>query len=333
MLFYDDLSFCMQVDILHPYISLEWTPCRRLPIGMRDLQAVWLQNKVYAGGGMSYRRDAARLYIYTPTTNTWCDINTPVSWFALIIYHFRLVLVGGREYVGEWRDGPVTNKLWTLTEHDQWIHTLPPMIKCHYLASAVEFANNILVAGGKDDGGRITNIVEVYNGHHWAIAQPLPQPCCLMKSTVLNGQWYLMGGLKQEFNVYHASLDSLVASCQASGTFQPYIWKRLSYDSGANEHSSTHSAYCSAAVLGKRLIAIGGEDYKSPVSSIHAYSPYTQSWVHVGDIPVRLGSVCTIGLPTRELMVIGGGEPDGSWSACVYKASLNGNGNCLPCLH
>ena len=110
----------MQVDILHPYAELKWRECTRLPVGMSNAQAVWLWDKLYVGGGGTSEsvRDAARLYIYTPTTDTWSHINTRVSWFALITYHSQLVLVGGGNFVGEERYGPVTNKLWTLTEHD-----------------------------------------------------------------------------------------------------------------------------------------------------------------------------------------------------------------------
>ena len=310
-----------QVDILHPYAELKWRECRRLPVGMRDAQAVWLGDKLYVGGGWTPGsiRDAARLYIYSPTTDTWSHINTPVYWFALITYHSQLVLVGGREYVGEETVGPVTNKLWILTEHDQWRETLPPMTTKRQYASAVEFADNILVAGGWIDGGRYIDIVEVYNGHHWAKAQCLPKPCYWMKSTVLNGHWYLMGGGGQGKEVYYASLDSLVASCQPSEKPLPSVWKRLP---DVPHHCS------STAVFGNRLIAVGGGYPLS--SSIHAYSPYNQSWVHVGDMPVGIRSTCTAVLPTGELMVIGG-ESDTSRELCVYKTSLIGN-MCSYCM-
>ena len=47
---------------------------------MHDAQAVWLGDKLYVGGGQTSgsRRDAARLYIHTPTTDTWSHIDTPV---------------------------------------------------------------------------------------------------------------------------------------------------------------------------------------------------------------------------------------------------------------
>ena len=281
---------------------------------MDDAQAVWLGNKLYVGGGKTSGRirDDARLYTYTPTTDTWSESNTPVFCFALVTYHSQLVLVGGWEYVSEWRGGPVTNKLWTLTEHDQWRETLPPMTTKQYSASAVEFADNIIVAGGRDDKEGSIDIVEVYNGHHWTKAQCLPKPNYDMKSTVLNGHWYLMGGRwRQGKEVYYASLDSLIASSQPIEKPLPSVWKRL---------SDAPHPYSSTAVFGNRLIAVS-----SSSSSIHAYSPHTQSWVHVGDMPVGLCSTCTAVLPTGELMVIGGRSGTSMKESYVYKTSLNGN--------
>ena len=285
-------------------------------MGMSDAQAVWLGDKLYVGGGWrpGSRREYASLYIHTPTTDTWSHIDTPVLWFALITYHSQLVLVGGREFIGEDRAGPVTNELWTLTEYNQWREILPVMTKEHCHASAVEFAGNILVAGGKDDKGRNIDIVEVYNGHHWAEAQCLPKPCYHMKSTVLNGHWYLMGGMGQGEEVYYASLDSLVASCRPSEKPLPSVWKRL--PDVPHENSST-------AVFGNRLIAVGG-GYQSSSSSIHAYFPHTKSWVHVGNMPLGLRYSCTAVLPAGDLMVIGGLSDT---FIRVHRASLKFNGN------
>ena len=284
---------------------------------VHDAQAVWLGDKLYVGGGWisGSRSDKARLYIHSPTTDTWSHIDTPVYYFALITYHSQLVLVGGREFISEYEDGLVTNKLWTLSEDDQWREILPPMAIKRPLPSAVEFTDNILVAGGEDDKGRNIDTVEVYHDHHWTEVQCLPQPCHDMKSTVLNGHWYLMGGKGQGKEVYYASLDSLVASCRPSEKPLPFVWKRLP--------DVLHKLSCTA-VFGNRLVAIGGR-YQLPSSSIHAYSPHTQSWVQVGDMPIRLSSACTAVLPTGDLIVIGWNGT--SRESYVHKASLKFNGN------
>ena len=234
-------------------------------------------------------RADASLYIYTPATDTWTTLDTPVYLFALTTYHSQLVLVGGREYVAEYIHvyGPPTNKLWTLSEAGEWQETLPPMpTPCGIGASAVSHGDHLLVIS--DDYHN--NKVYVYNGHHWASAQHPPQRLAFIKSTVLNGHWYLMGGVEQliplfslKTCVYSASLDSLLASCQPSETSQPsFVWKTL---------TDVPSGYCYPVVFGNRLVAVGGRESPSTTTSLHAYSSLTQSWVHIGDAPVSYSDI------------------------------------------
>ena len=282
----------VQGDILSPLTSLEWQKCSRPPESLLNAQVVCLEDKLYLG---SYK-----LYIYTPTTDTWAIKDTPVRYFALVVYHSQLVLVGGLMTV----DGSVTNKLWTLNRHNQLKETLPPMTVRRSWASAVEYSNNIIVAGGRtrDDRERDIDIVEVYNGHHWAKAQSLPIACWQMNSAILNGHWYLAGGVGLEDKVYYASLESLIASCQPSERQLPSVWSRL---------TDVPHQYCILAVFGNRLVAIGYH-----TSPIHAYSPYSQLWVHVGDKPSGDSAQAAAVLPSGDLMV--------TEHNTLYRGMLNG---------
>ena len=266
-----------------------------------DAHAVWLKDKVYVGGEWTSGsfRDAARLYIYTPTTDTWdTPIDTPVYYFALTTYHSQLVLVGGYEYVSENDKGEPTNKLWTLSEHGQWQETLPPMPASCIGASAVSHGDHLLVISRDYHN----NKAYVYNGHHWTSAQHPSRLLYNIRSTIFNGHLYLIGRegkalLPQETNVYSASLDSLLASCQPSETSQPSsVWKRL---------PDVPRGYCYPAVFGNRLIAVGRGEFLTATTSLHAYSSFTQSWVHMGDAPVPSSDLAIV-LPSNELMVVGG---------------------------
>ena len=243
------------------------------------------------------RRANARLYIYTPATDTWTTLKTPVIHFGLTTYHSQLVLIGGREYVSEYVDGPLSSKLWILSEDGQWQETVPPMPTPCGHGSAVSHEDHLLVIS---DEYTQNEKVYVYNGHHWAGAQHPPQRLSSIRSTIFNGHWYLMGGeyySSQTTCVYYASLDSLLASCQPSETTQPSsVWKRL---------TDVPSGYCCPAVFGNRLVAVG---YGSPSSttSLHAYS-FNKSWVHIGDTPVTSTYYtipCAVVLPSNELMIM-----------------------------
>ena len=113
-----------------------------------------------------------------------------------------------------------------------------------------------------------------------------------MKSTVLNAHWYLMGGYvnKERRSIMPHWTHFSVASCQPSEKPLPSVWKRFPIV----PHNSS-----SAAVFGNRLIAIGGGYI--PTSSIHACSPHTQSWVHVGDMPIGLCSTLYCSPPHRRV--------------------------------
>ena len=286
-----------EVDILHPLTSLEWRECRKPPVTFgSNTQSVCLNGKVYvsgaAGGWPSLNeRAAARLYIYTPATDTWDTMDTPVYDFALTTYHSQLVLVGGREYVGEDSDGRPSNKVWTLGEDGQWQITLPTLERSCINVSAASHGDHLFVIHSLLLG------VYIYNGHYWATAQCPPTSTGFaflslglvpfIRSTIIDGCWYLM---RSDGMVRYASLDSLIASSGPSQTPQSSsVWKRL---------PNTPVEGCSLAEFGNRLIAVGSG------RSMYGFSPVTQSWVEVEDV-ARISTVpCAIVLPSNELMVV-----------------------------
>ena len=166
------------------------------------------------------------------------------------------------------------------------------------------------------DSGELST-VEVYDSrlHQWAEAENLPMACTFMKSTVHEGNWYLMGGIGQGQEVFCASLDSLIASTRSERTGTS-VWRRL--PEVPHEWSST-------ATLGNCLISIGGEssDNSTLSSAIHAYSPSTRSWVYVGDIPDPCSLTCSVVLPTGDLMMMGGWTNGGCVDR-VFRATIKG---------
>ena len=119
----------------------------------------------------------------------------------------------------------------------QKIH-IPPMPTPRVPASAVGYGQQLIVAGGESSvHGNAINTVVVYSGQQWVEADPLPCGYRLMKSTVLNGSWYLtviryhsMGpiaggaGNNSILSVNLQLLTDRAASPQRDG---PSPWKKL----------------------------------------------------------------------------------------------------------
>ena len=250
-------------------------------------QAVCLQDKLYVGSD--------KLYIYTPTTDLWEIENTPVCYFALVVYQSQVVLVGGRKTDGS---RSVTNNLLTLDRRNNLREKIHPMEIKRQHASALSSSNRILVGGGCDDKWKPTDTVEVYNGRHWSKAESLPIAYYPMKSAILDEYWYLAGIDGQKSVIYYGSVESVVASCQPIGRRDvvPSVWKRLD--------NIPHDPSC-LLVFGNRLVTIGSSLHRG----ILAYSPYSHSWGHITCNFCEMNDQLAIvnvaaALPAGDLMVV-----------------------------
>ena len=148
-----------------------------------------------------------------------------------------------------------------------------------------------------------------------------------MKSTLHNGEWYLMGGVGQGKSVFCASVDSLIATAGSSEGEGGSVWKTL---------PEAPFEFSDIAMYGNLLLAIGGaiegRDSLTPQSAIYGFITGTQSWVHIGNLPVAIESTCSIVLPSSELLVVGGQSESGIFSSSVFKATLRGT-NCTYSVH
>ena len=290
--------------------SFEWKRCHsiKVPSGLIDMenaQTVCLEDKVYIGGGKTKnRKDAAKLYIYTPANDTWDIKDTPVYYYALTVYHSRLVLVGGNAYVqsDENDKRKPSCKVFTLGEDGLWKTTLPhmPATSCIY-ASAVSHGDCLFVIDDSLQG------VYIYNGQCWAEAQHTG-PTFYRKSTetvpisnsvVIDGCWYAFLGRSE---VYYAKLDSLVACSQLSEIQQsPSLWKRI---------PDIPNKSLFPVKFGNKLIAVGQ-------SIVYAFSPISKYWVNMGDHnPSQHNHSYAVVLSSNELMLMVGSK--------VHKATLKG---------
>ena len=286
------LSLSQQFDILHPLTSIQWREACRLPVGMYGVQSVLMGHNVIVGGGDTsgdFTADAT-VYIYDINRDYWgIHSIAPTYQSALTTYRSQLVLAGGKEIAS----GRVTNSV-CVFENGKWCPSIPAMTVARWGSSAaVSRGLHLIVAGGNSNYGK-SDIVEVFDGRSWSTAQSLSQGCWDMKSVVYNDVWYVCGGVEQGCKVYSVPLQSIVESTRDTRFI---VWTKL-----------PPTPHCSSiALFGQQLLTIGGGGLLSlPTSAVHAFSPHSQSWPHVGDLPVALYSTCSLTLPNGELMTLGG---------------------------
>ena len=315
-------------SIFSPGVKLTFTECKSTPeyIGNLD-QGIAIGKYVYVGVGFG-----RKILKYSITENTWSTLPMAhINYARIGCLYKKVLLIGGRLPSNQ-----VTANIHEFDEaSQQWVRStsIPPMPTARSSVTAVSWPlpPALIICGGNGHQDQPTSVVEVYQSRtsQWHAVSSLPFPRAYATCTVLNNVLYLVGGCEGaesstcKKTVMSTSIPQVLDAC-----FQPspIQWQSLAIP-------NTPRYWSTAGSLGGSLLVVGGATDltfppkpKSIVSSVHAYCPFTSSWVRVGELPQPLYGFVAVTLPTGELLVVGGGSPsDGSVkkSNATYKCSLS----------
>jgi hypothetical protein len=171
-----------------------------------------------------------------------------------------------------------------------------------------------------------THAVEIFrpDTSQWYKTDPLPI-CCQNISLVVTGNTcYALGGCNvSNFNQApsYAAVDDLLGNAvpanqttHSGSSDTRSAWKTL---------SSTPTYRPAAAVLLGNLLTIGGDetsDGGADMKEVYIFSPSTNSWIYISDLPAPRSSIAAVVLSSTEVLVIGGSS--GGRVNTVYKGTL-----------
>ena len=281
-------------------------------MGVSSAKAVVIRDRVYCGGGFADADDDQfRVFCYSPSEDTWntlpaCDVH----WFGLGQVRGKLVTVGGRKK----SYGEITNEVYEFDEMaHSWKHSIPPMPTARHSPAVLSHHSTLTVAGGSTGYTR-TAVVEVFREEtsQWHTTEPLPFRWRCPSSVLISNRWYLLGGAVE------GELFSNRAVC---AHIDLLLQKALHRDQASTDRDSTNNSawevlpntphYApAAATFGASLLAVGGTTTSkrpsNPQTAVHVYSPCTNAWIHISDLPAPRVGTATAMLSTTELLVIGG---------------------------
>ena len=273
-------------------------------IGMsKYIQCLELEGILYVGGG--YTKDIKKSFkvmAYNMQSRAWMLLPThSTRMFAMTSINQCLVLAGGCK-----KDNTCSNEIavWQ-SEIKEWKLPFPTMPTPRWGPSATSYKNWLIVAGGSKEKDCCLPVVEILNvfTNQWSSGPPTPIPWEIMKSTVIKGTWYLMGGVglceeptaTKLCNVYCSSLESLVSWSEQEGD---NVWKQL---------PSLFGFYSAPINIDGCLYAVGGSDteFEESKSIICYYNSEDNKWVKAGQLPFPK-SDCAGLASSNKLYVIGG---------------------------
>ena len=272
---------------------------------MTAAQAVVIRDRVYCGGGNEYR-----VSCYSPSEDTWntlpaCD----VCWFGLGQVRGKLVTVGGIKK----SDGKVANEVYEFDEVTRsWKQSIPPMPTARHSPAVLSHHSTLTVAGGYTGYNR-TAVVEVFREEtsQWHTTEPLPFRWRDPSSLLINNRWYLLGG----------AVEGGYSDRAVCAHVDLLLQKALPRDQASTDRDSTNNSAWevlpntphytpAAATFGASLLAVGGTTTSkrplNPQAAVHVYSPCTNAWIHISDLPALRMWTAIAMLSPSELLFIGG---------------------------
>lgn len=334
----------LQPHLLNPKAKLKWKRCADLPNAMIFGQAVTVKDTVYFGSGTSTLGEISdcphKILKYSVQQDRWCPLtDCPVVGFGMGCYRGELVLVGGAyasQNEGAGSPFALTGDVHLLDDtHQQWKKSLPPLLKARMLPTVVSHTHGLVAVGGivlDATHDLCLSSVEVYNGesNQWYLADPLPLACIGMTSAVVGDTCYLLGGFTDtDFD----QPTSQTFSTSLSGMVQDAMGKDGLVNGSLDEHGSqvwtqlldAPRYAATAANFGNSLLTLGGTDERLEHKSgaLHVFSPLTNSWIRIEDIPVSCFASAVTKLPGGDLLIIGGmGHDEEDALHTVYRAQL-----------
>ena len=216
---------------------------------------------------------------------------------CLVVVNGQLIAIGGCKAMSD--KDTYTNKLLSLPGYKE---IFPPMPTKRRDTTAVISKEHLIVAGGAT-GPRSSDIittVEVMNTESlvWSTVASLPHPYRDASGTICGDKLYLLGGLDDKGRTKSVLTCSLTELLQSSSSSSSSMWYRV---------ADPPVYYSTCAAVNGELLAVGGCDKENNhTSSIHKYSPTTNSWDRISKMPTARWNSLVVVFQTNEIMVVGG---------------------------
>ena len=280
---------------------------------------------MYVSEGFTKFGDSYAIMKYSLNQDAWMSLPPcPTHQHGLATLNKELIAIGGG--VDSPRKG--TNEVYTL--RDKWMEVLPPMPTARFQLSTASHEERIIIAAGglkevKSNGEFVkTDAVEIYiKDRQWYTTKRLPLPNYSFSISIVGDTCYTLGGYgTQSCITLFTTMSSLLENAEPADSSHysvpqvPGTWKALE-----DQHPLVHSTITD--VDGK-IIALGGAVKKNALKSgtkiISTYDFQSNSWVECkgAELPLAIYNTGVVKLADDEVMVVGGGYKNQTFSTKVY---------------
>jgi hypothetical protein len=256
--------------------SHPWQSGNDSRLAVQQAPAAVLDGRIWVVGGLTGPMQAtAKTEFYDPTVRTWGlgpALPVALNHAMMVTYRGALWVIGGFVSQGGNPTATASARVLKLNKaQNDWIEG-PPLQHARAAAAAAVVGDKIVVAGGRTgDPAKPVLPTEVYNGTSWHDAAAIPTPGDHLAAASDGTYLYVVGGEKLTSSLPLAAVQR----------FNPATgqWTQPTPMPAA-------AANVGAAVVGGRLITLGGENLGSVFNTVRALNLTTRAWSSLPNMPL-----------------------------------------------
>jgi N-acetylneuraminic acid mutarotase len=246
------------------------------PYATQQVGAAELAGRIWVAGGLTGLTSAtASTETYDSTHGTWVQgppLPVPLHHAMMVRYHRRVWVIGGFEPQGSEVSGTVSARvLYLNNSQTAWVEG-PPLHHARAAGAAVVVGNEIVVVGGRTAGASAADVAptEVFNGTSWHDAAGIPVTGDHVAAASDGRYVYVVGGRKLEVSANTAAVQR----------FDPQTdtWTQL-------PPVPSPVSDCGVAIVGGKLIVVGGESVGTVFNTVRAFDLATSTWSTLPPLP------------------------------------------------
>jgi N-acetylneuraminic acid mutarotase len=289
----------------------------RAPSGLERQEVSYVRSggKFYLAGGVMPGTGRTNLHErYDPQTNSW----KRVAPLPARLDHIQGVNVGGKIYYVGGLSGRSTSVGTVYVYNpttDSFVKGAPmPAGRDRGAGGVAVYNGRIYYAGGLHDGKAVPWF-DRYNPatRKWTVLPDMPRPRDHFQAAILDGKFYAIGGRDTTIDATTPKVDVYDLS-SADGS----VWRTR------NTALPTPRAGFATAVLGRRILVIGGEGGNNAYDTVEAYYPATNSWLSLQSMPTARHGIQAVVCDGGVYIAAGGTVQGGTTPTDAHEVFFSG---------
>ena len=231
--------------------------------------AVDQSGRIWVAGGLADAQDAtAKTEFYDSTIGAWSagpNLPVPLHHAMMVSYQGTVWVIGGFQPRGSEIIGVASAQVLHLNQaQTAWVDG-PPLHHARGAGAAAVVGNKIVVAGGRTAGTSPAEVIptEIFDGTSWHDAAGIPVPVDHLAAVSDGTYLYAVGGRQLE----------VTSNTAAVQRFDPAANRWIQLPAAPGKVSDA-----GAAIVGGRLIVVGGESIGTVFSTVWAYDLASSTW-------------------------------------------------------